>query len=180
MHVDLVLVRRRQLVSGRTDTGRASRSASLRSAISSNFDDEPGPGTAASDVQLGGAPGRLRGGAGENATAGREDRVRLVGERLHDDLAADAVALTDPPDDRSDLGRSCAGVAALGLVAVLGAAPHHFSLAREARLVAAFSTPALRSSDRTVSVGCAPLSSQWLARSASILRAALAAGDTGR
>ena len=43
-------------------------------------------------------------GTGKNTTAGRENRVRRVGERLDDELAPYAVCLPDAPDDRQ-IGR---------------------------------------------------------------------------
>src|SRR5205085_1167913 len=44
------------------------------------------------------------GGTRKNTTAGREDRVRRVGNDFHDDLTADAVCLANPPDDQ-EFGR---------------------------------------------------------------------------
>ena len=43
-------------------------------------------------------------GTGKNATAGRENRVRRVGQRLDDELAVNAVCPADAPDDR-EIGR---------------------------------------------------------------------------
>ena len=38
--------------------------------------------------------------ARKNTTAGREDHVRLVGERFDDDLSANSLRFADQPDDR--------------------------------------------------------------------------------
>ena len=69
--------------------------------------------------------------ARNNTTAGREDRVRLVGDRLHDDFAADAVCLADPPDD-DERGRRhrAEGYASSGLDSATGTAAACSLLAR--------------------------------------------------
>ena len=91
----------------RADSARASVSAALRSAISSKCDDEAALERTARlrrAARARSGRGVAGGGARENTTAGREDRVRLVGDRLDDEIAADAVCLADPPDD-DELGR---------------------------------------------------------------------------
>ena len=57
-------------------------------------------GVADAIVQLGAILRRIAGrGARDDTTAGREHRVRLVGDRFDDEIAANAVRLADPPDD---------------------------------------------------------------------------------
>ena len=94
------------VVAGAGDSGRATARPRCGRATSSKRTRSPSlNGRTPSTCSSGAVGGEVAGGgARKYTTAGREDRVRLVGDRFHDDFAADAVCLADPPDD-DELGR---------------------------------------------------------------------------
>ena len=86
----------------------------------------------------------------KNTTAGREDRVRRVGQRFDNELAADPVRPANASNDEKARGQPSD---------FTGTAPAAFLRPRRSSC-RALRTPARRSSERTVSDGWAPLSSQ--------------------
>src|SRR6185436_11385133 len=102
----------------------------------------------------------------QKTTAGRENLVRRVRNRLDHQLTLQTVHVAHTADDDVVVGQASAAFSETGTALALSVRPRRVSWR-------ALRTPARRSSERTVSDGCAPLSSQKLARSVSRFTALL-------
>ena len=108
VQIDLVLAERGELVHWREQIAFAPALGFVPIGDPNEGDDPAAAleGTTLFDDELALVGGRVAAhGTGKYTTAGREYRVRRVGQRLDDELAVNAVCPADAPDDR-EIGRS--------------------------------------------------------------------------
>ena len=107
MEIHLALRGRRELRARQQQVAQRQRSAASRVVISAKPRSQEPSKRASARAMVSVAPSGLgiaAVGAGEDATAGREDRGRRVGDRFDDDVALHAVRAAEPPDDHEIAG----------------------------------------------------------------------------